>query len=430
MCRPNIGPLAGFHLLMVAAVFCAPVYAAQASEWKPFGLQGTVVRSIAAAQDLLCVGTQGQGVHCIELGVPQPRWRSLGPRDATILWLWIDPLNPDVRFAAADSASGGPTLYRSLDGGGSGESIENLPVPMGGVARVFMVDGVAGTGTVIAAGGSIWRTDDQGESWILLSPEGGLFSLEIAPTDPDTIWVGGETAIFMGFTRVSRDGGVNWATVWDSREIGDNQTSSISAHPDRDGLVLTGHEGFILRTEDHGGGFDQVLTAPARFFIDWDGDHPFRVYGAGSPNDQQGHAFVSRDLGISWSDVTDPTLSGRMIFQLAADDRRLGVAYVATDDGIYRFYGGGPSGLPRHHRRAWGRPALARRVSSALRPGSSSLESRSGDTGFVTRLPEPHPRRCHRFPPGERPAFGESHRPGRGRMPHRRRPVAGHDRPA
>jgi hypothetical protein len=39
--------------------------------------------------------------------------------------------------------------------------------------------------------------------------------------------------------------------------------------------------------------------------------------------------------------VTGPAIAGRMIFRLAADARRLGVSYVATDDGIYRFYGGG-----------------------------------------------------------------------------------------
>lgn len=321
------------HLMLAPAVF--------ASEWKPFGLQGTVVRSLAAAPDLLCAGTQGDGVHCLELGVPNARWRSLGPRDRTILWLWIDPLNPDVRFAAADNSLGGAPLYRTLDGGHGWEPLDELPVPFGGIPRVFMVDGVPGTPTLIAAGGHIWRTDDLGDSWSLLSTEGGLHSLEIAPTNPDTIWAGGETLIFMGFTLLSRDGGINWDTVWDSRPIGDNQTSFIAAHPDRDGLVLTGHEGFILRTVDHGANFDEVLTAPARFFIDWDGGNPSRAYGAGSPNQAIGHAFVSRDLGTTWSDVTGAALIDRMIFRLEADDRRVGVAYAATDDGVYRFYGGG-----------------------------------------------------------------------------------------
>lgn len=337
----RLNSLARAPLLLSAALLCATAPPALAGEWEPFGLQGTIIRSLAAAPDLLCAGTEGFGVHCLELGVSNSNWSSAGLPGTTITWLWIDPLNPDVRFAAADNPLGGPPLYRTLHGGHSWDPIEDLPLPWGGTARVFAVDGVPGTPTVVAAGGHVWRTDDLGDSWSLLSTDGGLCSLEVAPTDPDTIWIGGETLIFMGFTKLSRDGGVSWDTVWDSREIGDNQTSSVSAHPELDGLALSGHEGFILRTDDHGGNFDQVLTAPARFFIDWDGGNSDRVYGAGSPNDQIGHAFVSQDLGSTWSNVTGEALPNRMIFRLEADERRLGVAYAATDDGVYRFYGGG-----------------------------------------------------------------------------------------
>jgi photosystem II stability/assembly factor-like uncharacterized protein len=264
-------------LVLASVALTALPTTVHASEWKPFGLQGTIVRSLATAPDLLCAGTQGDGVHCLDLGVPNARWKSLGPRDSTILWLWIDPLDPDVRFASADNSFGGAPLYRTTDGGRSWDPLDDLPVPFGGIPRVFAVDGVAGTPTVMAGGGHIWRSDDLGGSWSLLSSEGGLDCLEIAPTDPDTIWVGGETIIFMGFTLLSRDGGLMWETVWDSRHIGDNQTADVAAHPGQDGLVLTGHEGFILRTVDHGAVFDEVLTAPARFFIDWDGGNPNRA---------------------------------------------------------------------------------------------------------------------------------------------------------
>ena len=111
-------------------------------------------------------------------------------------------------------------------------------------------------------------------------------------------------------------------------------------HPFVDGLVLTGHEGFVLRTVDHGNSFHDVLTAPARFFLDWDHKNPNRAYAAGSPNFAQGHVFVSRDLGLRWSLITG-ILAPRFILRIEADSRRLGVVYAATDDGVYRFYGGG-----------------------------------------------------------------------------------------
>jgi hypothetical protein len=49
---------------------------------------------------------------------------------------------------------------------------------------------------------------------------------------------------------------------------------------------------------------------------------------------------VSRDRGISWTSIT-AELAPRTVFRVEADHDRLGVAYAATDDGVYRFYGGG-----------------------------------------------------------------------------------------
>jgi len=167
-----------------------------------------------------------------------------------------------------------------------------------------------------------------------------MWSLEVAPTAPQEVWAGGETVIFQGFTIFSENGGASWKSVWDSRFIGDNQTSDISAHPTVAALALTGHEGFILRTTDKGTTFQEVLNVPVRFFIDWDGGNSTRVYAGGSPNGGTAQVFVSRDLGISWSSITGE-LAPRIVFRVGADHHRVGVAYAATDDGVYRFYGGG-----------------------------------------------------------------------------------------
>jgi hypothetical protein len=254
-----------------------------------------------------------------------------------ITWLWIDPSSINLVFAAIGEDFTHPVrLYRSLNGGTSWERADgDLTHPP------YAVHGVPGSSTVYGAGWGVWRSNDLGGSWTQMSQRGGLWSLDVAPTDASAIWTGGETVIFMGFTEVSRDGGQNWEEVWNSSSVGDNQTADISAHPDLDGLVLTGHEGFVLRTLNTGESFDEVLTAPARFFLGWDGGNADRAYAAGSPNFPGGLAFVSRDRGATWTDVTAPTLVPRLVFRLAADATRAGVAYVATEDGVYRFFGGG-----------------------------------------------------------------------------------------
>jgi hypothetical protein len=162
----------------------------------------------------------------------------------------------------------------------------------------------------------------------------------VSRANPSVLWSGGETMIFMGFTVRSLNGGATWDWVWDSRQSGDNQTADVVANPFSDGLALTGHEGYVLRTTDNGSTFAQVLAAPSRFFLDWDGGNPRCAYAAGSPNGGTAHAFLSCDLGQSWTDITG-ALAPRTVLRVAADATRAGVVYAATDSGVYRRYGGG-----------------------------------------------------------------------------------------
>lgn len=317
--------------------------AAVPAEWAAYGLQGISVRSLAATNDILCAGTQGAGVFCRLLNGSGTGtgWFAKGLAGVTVTWLWIDPLDPLVLFAAAGAPVNAPSLYRTTNGGQSWIPADHFPDPGGPTPRAYAVDGVPGSGTIFAAGTQVWVSHDLGQSWTLSSTSGGLDCLEISRANPSAIWSGGETIIFMGFTIRSLDGGATWESVWDSRFIGDNQTSDVAAHPTIGGLVLTGHEGFVLRTETDGATFAQVLDAPSRFFIDWDGGNPMRAYAAGSPNGGTCHAFVSRDLGRTWNDVTGTVLAPRTVFRLEADEKRTGVVYAATDNGVYRRYGGG-----------------------------------------------------------------------------------------
>ena len=310
-------------------------------EWTPFGLSGVLVRSLAAAPSVLCAGTQGRGIFHLDPGAAWKGWRQAGLDGATVTWMWIDPVREQVRFAACDGSGGFHRLYRTLDGGASWTPMDG-GFPTGGFPpAVYAVQGVPGAPTVFAAGGGIWRSDDLGTTWSRLGAEPAEDCLEIAPTDPRTIWSGGETLIFQGFTVQSRDGGASWKTVWDSRLIGDNQTSDVSAHPLLHGLAITGHEGFVLRTTDNGDSFHEVLAAAARFFLDWDAANPSRAYAAGSPNGGGAYAFISRDFGATWQEITGTRLANRTVLRLEADDTRLGVVYAATDNGVWRHYGGG-----------------------------------------------------------------------------------------
>ena len=112
--------------------------------WRPIGLQGTSVRSLATGPDLLCAGTQGQGVYCKNL--PQGTWGPRGLAGKTVPWLWINPLQPNVMFAATDAPGQPGQLYRTLNSGLSWET-------SGAGLYIGAIEGVAGTNTLYAAGG-------------------------------------------------------------------------------------------------------------------------------------------------------------------------------------------------------------------------------------------------------------------------------------
>jgi photosystem II stability/assembly factor-like uncharacterized protein len=311
---------------------------------------------------------------------------------------------------AATPYSVDPGIYRSIDGGGNWERVGE------GLAESSRsVHGVPGSPVVFAGRERFYRSLDHGESWDELLPGSfgiGFRILEVAPTDETTVWQGLDTPFFGGIVGISRDSGLSWDAVWGS----DFHTlHAIAAHRAIDGLVLAGYDGYVMRTEDHGEAFETVLESGlVAIWTDWDGGNPERGYAAGPESGTSSHAFVSRDAGRNWSPTDAPPLSTRIV-DVSGDYDRLGVVYVATDDGVFRLYGGGlklcvdcREGLDRIRLGAgacFGSPQAAapRDVVvghlSALRFGGSDVnlgevECMANDVGlafFVLDPPEPAP---------------------------------------
>lgn len=329
-----------FPALSLSAWLSIP--SARAAEWRPFGLQGIVVRSLATAPGRVCAGTEGKGVFCLDANSVRTGWRSLGPDGTTITGLWIDPLRTDVIFAAADAPSGIILLFRSLDGGRSWKDVGSN-VPPSGLREMFVVRGVAGTSTIYGAGGAVWRSDDLGETWREVYPMAYQSSLEIAPTDPQTIWAGGDLAFAFApqsLLSLSRDGGQTWNIVFSAGPFNYTPLMDISAHPSLDGVVLTGFFGYILRSTDHFQSFRTVLQSSAYLLVDWGGDG--LAFAAARTQSLTGsEAWLSRDGGVTWMPITGTRLAKLSVNDLEADGRQGGLAFAATNDGVYAFFGGG-----------------------------------------------------------------------------------------
>jgi photosystem II stability/assembly factor-like uncharacterized protein len=231
--------------------------------------------------------------------------------------LALDPENPNVVFAGIwqfrrvpwSFTSGGPEdgLFKSTDGGKTWRRLRGRGLPGGDVGRI----GVAVFGRRVYAliqsrEGVLWRSDDDGSHWRLMSADTlvnqrpfYMSRLEIDPSNPNHVFFSSEDLI------ETRDGGITF----------DDVRSAV--HQDHHGLWIS-HDGRrIIEANDGGapisidGGrtwdwrFNVVLAQIYR--IGYDGENPYRVCGGIQDNDSYcGPSDSLSPLGIEnseWRDV-------------------------------------------------------------------------------------------------------------------------------
>ena len=121
----------------------------------------------------------------------------------------MDPQNPDIVFAATyryrrtpwGYSGGGPedAIYKSMDGGLTWKRLSGKGLPAKPVARIGLAIAASEPNVVYAVMGSnegvVWRSDDQGETWTLVSKDQEVdarpfyFShLEVDPKDPNHVF--------------------------------------------------------------------------------------------------------------------------------------------------------------------------------------------------------------------------------------------------
>jgi|GEM_PF-97664 formylglycine-generating enzyme required for sulfatase activity/photosystem II stability/assembly factor-like uncharacterized protein len=136
-----------------------------------------------------------------------------------------DPGEPDVLYASLwevrrrpwldyyrPAVGPGSGIVRSTDGGATWRSAGTKGFPEGPLGRIDLAVSPGSRGKRVYAtiakerGGGLYRSDDGGESWLLVNPEGDLASSYTSgitpdPSDPDVLYVMGRSI------RITRDGG-------------------------------------------------------------------------------------------------------------------------------------------------------------------------------------------------------------------------------
>jgi len=240
--------------------------------------------------------------------------------------------------------------------------------------------------------GGVWKTDDAGRTWTPIfdeQPTGSIGVLQVAPSNPDVIWVGSGEGLQRpdlstgdGVFR-SIDGGKTWqhCGLPDAQQIAGLAVDPQDA--ERAFVAVLGHpygpneQRGLFRTRDGGKTWDRVLyrdadTGAVAVVIDpHDRDTVFAVLwearqGPWENGNWQGPGsglFRSRDGGTTWTQLTRglPTVEqglGRIGLAIAPSDQKRLYAVVDAPKvgGIFRSDDAGDSWTRvADQRRLWGR---------------------------------------------------------------------------
>lgn len=128
-----------------------------------------------------------------------------GPEGAQIISAAIDPVNPDIVYAAAGYFT--TKIFKTLNGGASWSPLITLEGSPGELA----IDG-SNTSTLYLTGGTgIYKSTDGGGTWIPINnglSELPISSIAINPQNSNVLYAGGYAGLFK-----STDGGMNWNSM-------------------------------------------------------------------------------------------------------------------------------------------------------------------------------------------------------------------------
>jgi photosystem II stability/assembly factor-like uncharacterized protein len=252
-------------------------------------------------------------------------WRRVLYRDALsgAVDLSMDPHNPRVLFAGFWQArrnfwnlsSGGPGsgLFRSTDGGERWTEISRYPgLPDGPLGKIGVAVSPARAGRVwalvetVAEKTGLYRSDDYGETWTLVSSNRDLMHRPWYYTHVFADPGHGETVYVANFQLwKSTDGGQGFTEI--QTPHGDNHDLWID--PADSNRMIEGNDGGACVSFNGGETWSTIYNQPtAQFYrIDIDTQYPYRVYGT-----QQDNTSISVPSATAWGAITlaDSTYPG------------------------------------------------------------------------------------------------------------------------
>ena len=263
--------------------------------------------------------------------------------------LAFDPTNPNIIYAALwqvrrtpwslDSGGPGSGLYRSSDGGTTWKELKGHGLPETVMGRI----GVAVSGAnpnrvwavVEAEKGGIFRSDDSGETWHILTDDhrfrqrAWYYSHIFAdPKSADTVYIL-NTAAYR-----SNDGGKTFTNL--RAPHGDNHGLWID--PTDPKRMINGNDGGATISTNGGASWSSQNNQPtAQFYhVTTDNRFPYYIYGAQQDNSTVGIASAGLDGSIDRSDWY--SVGGGESGYIAPDPTNPNIVYAGSYGGEVTRY--------------------------------------------------------------------------------------------
>src|SRR5438034_177997 len=284
----------------------------------------------------------------------------------------IDPKNTNIVYADLWAGRQGPWengawngpesgLFKSTDGGTTWKKLTNgLPTAQQGLGRIGFAIAPTNSNRVYATVesprfGGIYRSDDAGESWKLLTNDNRYFGrssdfaeLKVDPTNADIVFSANVV------TWKSVDGGLAWNAFRGAP--GGDDYHRIWINPNNHDILLIVSEQGALITVNGGETFSSWYNQPtAQFYhVSTDNAFPYNVYGGQQESGSVGIASRSNDGEITFHEwhpvaveeygyVAPDPLDPNIIYggKISKYDKRTGqvqnISPEVVRNGKYRF---------------------------------------------------------------------------------------------
>ena len=314
--------------MAVAVLVAAAVSCSQAS-WRALGPDGGDVRSLTydpRNPDRIILGTSsGKLFVSSDNGANWSRFAQLGNDDLVLDHVVFDPAHPGTLYVAAWSVESGERgeLFRSRD---DGRTWETVPALHGKSIRAFAL--ASGHPEIMVAGAldGVFRSDDGGQSWRKITPNGhaelkNFESVAIDPADPGIIYAG-----TWHLPWKTSNGGSTWTNI-KKGIVDDSDVFSIIVDPQQPSVMYASACSGIYKSENAGELFHKIQGIPfsaRRTRVLKQDPNDRNVVYAGTTEG----LWKTVDAGKTWKRVSAPNI---IVNDVMVDPRHSARVLLATD---------------------------------------------------------------------------------------------------